>query len=106
MTPSKNHIMSRPARRTAPALCLLAALALAGPARAYDEAVDAWMYQDPSPPRPDRVPVFQKELIPLWLKALARPEADMRRLAAASIIEARRRGMPGLDVTIAPLLEA
>ena len=78
---------------------------LAAPIFAYDEAVDSVMYQDPDPPRPGRVKVFPKELIPLWLKALARPEADMRRLAATNIIEARRRGMSGLEETVPPLLD-
>src|SRR5207248_1972093 len=76
------------------------ALTLAGRALAYDEAVDSVMYQDPDPPRPGRVVVFPDKLLPLWLKALSRPEADMKRMAAANIIEAWRRGMPGLEAAV------
>jgi hypothetical protein len=64
------------------------------------------MYHDPDIPFPGRVIFFQKELIPLWLKALARPEADMRRLAAASLADVRRRGMTDLEATVPPLLQA
>src|SRR5262249_1261984 len=73
-------------------------------ARGYDPAVDSVMYHDPDLPIPERYPVFAPELLPLWLKALNRPEADMRRLAAATIAQARRRDMPGLEPAVAPLL--
>lgn len=81
-------------------------LAVAGPAFAYDEAMDKVMFLDPAPPRPGRVAFFPKELIPLWLQALARPEADMKRMAATQIAAAHGRGMPGLEVTAPPLLQA
>ena len=64
------------------------------------------MFLDPDPPRPGRVKFFPKDLIPLWLEALARPEADMKRLAATYFAEAHRRGMSGLEVAVPPLLEA
>jgi HEAT repeat protein len=91
------------------ALLIFCALAwnarlLAGPVFVPAAAVDSVMYQDPDPPRPGRVKVFPKELVPLWLQALARPELDMRRLSAANIIEAHRRGMSGLEETVPPLL--
>src|SRR5262249_38091337 len=45
-------------------------------------------------------------LTALWLQALERPESDLRCQAAATIALAHRRGMPGLEVTVAPLLRA
>jgi HEAT repeat protein len=81
------------------ACCLLPA------ARAYDAAIDSPMYQDPDVPVPPVVTVFPEEK-GLWLKALGRPEVDMRAEAAAAIARAHRRGVPGLESTVAPLRAA
>jgi HEAT repeat protein len=47
---------------------------------------------------------FDPRLKPLWLEALARPEADLQRQAADAIARARRLGMTDLDDTVPPLL--
>ena len=88
---------------------LLAALALwLGPCLpvcrgASDGVLDSPMYQDPDLPAPRvvRVVAGSKEL---WLKALARPEAEMKCRAAEAITLAHRHGMEGLETTVAPLL--
>jgi HEAT repeat protein len=80
-------------------LCLLPA------ARGYDASIDSPMYQDPDVPVPPVVIVFPEEK-GLWLKALGRPEVDMRAEAAAAIARAHRRGVPGLESTVAPLRAA
>lgn len=96
--------------RTLPALHALAAaaLALAGPARdaaAVDLAVDRIQELDP----PVRVPVdtlgFSADLLPLWLDALDRSDAEPRRLALDTITLAASRGMEGLGAAV-PKLEA
>ncbi|HUG91211.1 MAG TPA: HEAT repeat domain-containing protein [Planctomycetaceae bacterium] len=69
------------------------ASAVAGP---IDPEVDSAMEQDPLLPSPAPVPVFPERLKPLWIEALAQPEADLKRLAAASIARAHRGGMPDL----------
>jgi HEAT repeat protein len=65
--------------------------------------IDSPMYQLPDLPKPGSVTVFPEEVIKLWLKALGRPEADLRYHAAATIAVAHRRGMKGLEATVAPL---
>jgi HEAT repeat protein len=64
---------------------------------------DLLMYRDPVLPKPSMIVAFPKELKPLWLKALQRPESDIVQVAADTIAMAHQRGMPGLEDT-APLL--
>jgi HEAT repeat protein len=61
------------------------------------------MYDSPRPAAAREVPAYvdAKEL---WLKALARPNAELKRQAADTIILAHQRGIKGLDKAIAPLL--
>src|SRR6266481_5057720 len=73
---------------------------------AFDDVIDSPMYKSPDLPMPRVVMVFPEEAIGLWLKALERPEADMRCKAADAIALAQRRGVKGLAATIAPLLAA
>jgi HEAT repeat protein len=61
------------------------------------------MYRNPNLPVPPIEPVFADGLKELWLRALARPEVEMRLQAANTIALAHERGMKGLDSTIAPL---
>ncbi|MFL5342780.1 MAG: hypothetical protein ACJ8F7_21820 [Gemmataceae bacterium] len=81
----------------------LGAAARAGTA---DEAIDLEMDADPDIPKARVVKVFSPRLIPLWLQALDRPEADLKYQAATTIALAHRRGMPGLSATVEPLLRA
>jgi HEAT repeat protein len=64
------------------------------------------MYAAPECPAVRVVVVFPENAKALWLKALERPEADLKCQAAGAIALARQRGMKGLETTIAPLLTA
>src|SRR5436190_9748693 len=63
------------------------------------------MHRDPEIQVPATIQVVSPALKPLWREALARPEADMQRLAADAIMRAHSFGMPGLDDAV-PRLEA
>ncbi|HZY88655.1 MAG TPA: HEAT repeat domain-containing protein, partial [Gemmataceae bacterium] len=69
-----------------------------------DQLIDSPMYRDPDLPAPPVVTVFPKRAKELWLKALQRPEAEMRFRAADAIALAHRRGMKGMETTVAPLV--
>jgi HEAT repeat protein len=87
--------------------CLLVSLSPDLPLYAaadWDEAIDRVMYQSPELPLARRVSVFDARLKPLWLEALARPEADAQCQAALAIATARGEGMLGLETTVAPLV--
>jgi HEAT repeat protein len=79
------------------------ALLLAGrPASAGDELIDSPMFRDPL------IPLAEAQIVidgptDLWLKALARPEAEMRCRAAQAIALARRHGMKDMEPLVAPL---
>src|SRR5262249_61328018 len=64
--------------------------------RAADGAIDSVMYRSPELPMPELVRTFPEGLTELWLKALERPEADLKSRAALSIAQAHDRGMKGL----------
>ncbi len=81
---------------------------VAGPvspsARAEEMLFDSAMYQSPALPTPKIVVthVGEKEV---WLKALARPEAEYKCKAAATISEAHRVGVQGMADTAGALLD-
>jgi HEAT repeat protein len=64
------------------------------------------MYREPDLPFSREVPVFPERAKALWLRALERPEAEMRCRAAETIAQAHRRGMKGLETTIPALVAA
>jgi hypothetical protein len=65
------------------------------------------MYKSPElPAAPRVVTVFPEKAIDLWLKALERPEADLKCKAADAIALAHRRGVKRLERTIAQLRSA
>ncbi len=72
----------------------------------FDELIDSPMYRLPPLPAPAVEVVFPERAKALWLKALKRPEADLRCKAAETITRAKQRGVQGLESTVAPLLEA
>jgi HEAT repeat protein len=78
-------------------------LVFAAPAGAVDPVIDALRYTNPDVPMPRRVKVFPDGLLPLWLKALERPEADLQRSAATAIVRAQARGMSGLETAVPSL---
>jgi HEAT repeat protein len=84
-----------------------AALLLAAPAaRAFDDLIDSPMYHDPELAGPPPVLVFPEEAKALWLKALERPEAEVRCRTAETIAQAHRRGIKGLETMVGPLRAA
>jgi HEAT repeat protein len=98
---------SRPAFALRLVVCLLLSpchLVTLSPCHAFDPVIDSPMYQHPELPAAPVVTVFPEEARGLWLKALQRPEADMRCKAAGAIALARRQGVKGLETTVAPLL--
>jgi HEAT repeat protein len=76
------------------------------PAYAVDEVIDSVLFTDPDIPAARVVKVFPQRLTSLWLQALERPEKDLKCQSAATIALAHRRGMPGLETTVAPLIRA
>lgn len=89
-----------------PAVLLSCLLLSVGPGAAapVDEIIDSVMYSDPAIPVAKVVKVFPPRLLSLWLRALERPENDLKCQAAAAIALAQRRGMPGLKTAVTPLL--
>jgi HEAT repeat protein len=85
--------------------CLLVPLSPSLPVRAQ-EAIDSPMYKDPDLPGPRTVEILPAKAVALWLKALERPEADLRCRAAEAIALAHRRGLAGLEPAVAPLVAA
>src|SRR2546425_13244644 len=78
-------------------------LFLVSPGRASDDIIDTAMYKNPDLPVPRVVLTFPEEAKTLWLRALERPEVDLKCKAADAIALAHRRGGKGLQRTIAAL---
>jgi HEAT repeat protein len=76
---------------------------MASPARAQYEVVDSPMYRNPDVPVPPEERVFADGLKELWLRALQRPEVELRLQAANAIALAHQRGLKGLETTITAL---
>jgi HEAT repeat protein len=66
--------------------------------------LDFEMDHDPEIHIPAAVTVFSNRLKPLWLEALARPEADLQRMAAAAIGRAHVAGFPDMDGAVPGLI--
>jgi HEAT repeat protein len=64
------------------------------------------MYKSPELPIRYVERVFPEGALALWLKALARPEVDMKCQAAEAVTKAHQRGVKGLEITVAPLRAA
>lgn len=64
------------------------------------------MFRDPLLPKGVVVKQFPPGLATLWTQTLTRPERELRRLAAASIAEGKRKGLTELEVAIDPLMKA
>lgn len=85
------------------AVCTTSSLAEEDVAVIVPPVVDDAMWQDPLLELPTWLPKFSKTLVPMWLEALARPEAETRRMAAGTFAIAASRSMPDLDPAIEPL---
>ncbi len=86
-------------------LALLGLVVVAAAGRAAELEVDFAMDDDPRFEPPPTITTFSPKLKPLWLEALAGPEADLQRQAAYTIALAHQRGMPDLEETAAPLMD-
>ncbi|MEO8494475.1 MAG: hypothetical protein ABI614_05365 [Planctomycetota bacterium] len=75
----------------------LAAMLLCNLAYAYDDRIDDIMYQDPAFLDGTTRIEFPDGLKTIWFQALARPEAELQRMAADTIALAHRASMPGLE---------
>lgn len=62
--------------------------------RAEEIRIDFVMERDPEANPLPTVMVFSPKALPLWLEALARPEAEMQRMAAETITEAHTLDLP------------
>ena len=71
----------------------------------FDKLIDSPMYRLPAMPVPRVEFVFPTRAKELWLRALQRPEADMKCKAAHAIATAHRDGVKGFETTIPALLE-
>src|SRR4051812_24855167 len=87
-------------------VCLLGGACAPLAAQAQDSNIDSLEFTDPKIPTAKLEKVFPERLLPLWLQALARPESDYKCQAAATIALAHRRGMPGLNAAVEPLMRA
>src|SRR5438552_17653908 len=91
-------------------LCLLVCLSscLLGFFAGLSAAIELDLARDHDPrigsDEPKTVLRFHPRLKALWLEALARPEADLKRQAADAIARAHRLGMPGLGDAIPRLI--
>ena len=84
-----------------PVMVFCVALAAAtSPNSAPGVEPNSLMESDPDIVTPELVnKIFSPKLKPLWLKAMAQPEVDLKRQAADTIAEARQRGMTDLEDT-------
>lgn len=72
---------------------------------AEEGLIDSPMYRLPPVPGPKLV-VEYGDAKELWLKALSRPEAEMKCQAAETIASAHEKGIKGLEIAIDPLVQS
>jgi HEAT repeat protein len=94
----------RPSRAALLAVLVAAVPLSAG--RGEEPVLDSPMYRSPDLSAPPVVLVLPEKAKGLWLKALERPEADLRCQAAQAIARAHRLGFEGMKTTVGPLLAA
>jgi len=87
------------------ATCLAPTWATADMLDGHAPQIDSVMYVDPTLTPPGVRLSIRPELKAMWLEALARPEADLQRLAADTFALASQRGMRDLNDVHAPLVE-
>lgn len=67
--------------------------------------VEFAMEHDPDVTPPKSLRKFPENILSLWLEALARPEAEMQRMAAESIAQAHSFQLPGIEKSKPALLK-
>ena len=79
-------------------LCWLTVLCVTATALCAEEIrIDFVMERDPEIIPVPTVMVFSPKVLPLWLEALARPEAQMQRMAAEAIADAHAFDLPDIE---------
>jgi HEAT repeat protein len=102
----------RTRQRILPFVLPLAAFVLLSPCHpftlsachAFDDVIDSPMYKAPDLPVPEIVTIFPEKAKDLWLKALQRPEADVKCQVADAVALAHRRGARGFEAFIDPFI--
>jgi HEAT repeat protein len=84
---------------------LLVVCGLVAPGRGDEQVIDSPMYRNPELPMAPEQIAFPN-VIPLWQKALERPDAELQERAAAAVARAQRQGMKGLEALIPALIQA
>lgn len=100
--PADRHAMSLHIRRGLVVAGFVLWMGLTGHAQTAE--VDQPMNERPKLAKPDTITVWPDGMVALWIKALERPEIEIRVEACAAIGEAHREGMPGLDAAVPALL--
>lgn len=83
----------------------LAVFCLAVASACAEIRVEFAMDDKPNVEPPESVQIFSERILSLWLEALARPEAEMQRMAAESIAQAHPLGLPDIETSKPALLK-
>lgn len=86
-------------------MCWLTVLSVAVATARGEIRVEFVMHRDPDVISPPEVTVFPENLLSLWLQALARPNADMQRMAAESVVQAHALKMPKIEEATPALIK-
>jgi HEAT repeat protein len=70
----------------------------------FDAVIDSPMYRNPELSFPREIVKFPEKAKELWLRALERPDAEMKCRAAQAIAEAHHRGVKGMETAIPALI--
>lgn len=85
--------------------CWLAMFCLTVATAHAEIRIEFAMDHDPDVTPPEPIQRFPENLLSLWLKALARPEAEMQRMAAESIAQAHAFQLPDIEKSKPALLK-
>lgn len=86
-------------------MCWLMVLGVSVATARGEIRVEFVMHRDPEVPSPPVVEVFPENLLSLWLEALARPDADLQRMAAEAIVQAHALKMPDVQQATPSLIK-
>lgn len=86
-------------------ICWLAMFGMTVATAHAEIRVEFAMDHDPDVTPPNLVTIFPENILSLWLTALARPEAEMQRMAAESIAQAHAFNLPDIEKAKPALLK-
>lgn len=84
-------------------ICWLTVCCLAVTTAHGEIHVEFAMDRDPDVTAPEPIMIFPENVLPLWLNALARPEAEMQRMAAETIAEVHAFDLPNIQTAMPTL---